>query len=224
MVSTRLIIVIFAICFTASILQADDGIHGQENQPSTKLDVVDQKNLGQPGGNLEKHGFPTFHPLIVHFPIVLIIAAFPFYLLGMLRRRIVFRRSGIALASFGFLGALLAGYVFHPHTVGLTPAAQSALSNHDLFASATLYLGAIAVALGTLTCTNRFQGIRLQAAALAILLLSVVMVSLAGHYGAKLVHIHGVGPKGQFLVREHISLHIPFFGQNFGKIHLAKEG
>ncbi len=213
MVSTRLFVFIVGFCFMAAVLQADDAIHGKENQPPTKLEAVDQEALGQTGENLEKHGFPTFHPLIVHFPIVLIIAGFPFYLLGMLRQRIVFRRSGIVLASFGFLGALLAGYVFHPHTVGLTPAAQSVLSNHDLFASATLYLVAIAVALGALTCTHRFQGLTLQASASVILLLSVVMVSLDGHYGAKLVHMHGVGPKGHFLVTEHISLHIPFFSQ-----------
>ncbi|NIO06949.1 MAG: hypothetical protein GTO40_02755 [Deltaproteobacteria bacterium] len=157
--------------------------------------------------------FPTFHPLIVHFPIVLIIAAFPFYLLGMLRQQIILRRSGIALASFGFLGALLAGYVFHPHTVGLNAASQNALWSHDLFAGATLYLSAAAVAVGGLTCTSRFQRYSLQTSTSILLLLSLVMVSLAGHYGAKLVHIHGVGPKGQYLVKEHISLHLPLFGK-----------
>ncbi len=213
MLSTPFFVLIFAFFLSASVLHPSDGTHNQENQPSTKLKVVDQKELGHTEENLAREGFPTFHPLIVHFPIVLTVAAFPFYLLGMLRRQMILRRSGIVLAFFGFLGALLAGYVFHPHTVGLTAASQNALWSHDLFASLTLYLMAIAVPLGTLTCTRRFSRFSLQASTTVLLLLSVVMVGLAGHYGAKLVHIHGVGPKGQFLVKEHISLHVPFFGQ-----------
>ena len=212
MVDTRFFVLIFAFFLTAPVIYASDGTHNHENQSSTNLNIVDQTERGHSDEESAREEFPTFHPLIVHFPIVLIIAAFPFYLLGVLRGNIVFRRSGMVLASFGFLGALLAGYVFHPHTVGLTSAAQNALSNHDLFASATLYLTAIAMALGTLTCTHRFPRFSLQVSTTVLLLLSVVMVSLAGHYGAKLVHIHGVGPKGQFLVTEHVSLHIPFFG------------
>jgi uncharacterized membrane protein len=209
-----------ALFLTVPALYAHESQQGGSGEPEMKLEEPQKRTVPPAGdtimGRLEREvpaEFPTFHPLVVHFPIVLLIAAFPFYLFGMLRQRILLRQAGMVLGAFGFLGALLAGYVFHPHTVGLTPEARNVLSNHDLFAGLTLYIAFIAIVVGGLTCSARFRGFNLQALASILLLLTVLTVSLAGHYGAKLVHIYGVGPQGQFLEREHISVHIPFFGE-----------
>jgi uncharacterized membrane protein len=212
MPQAQLALFIFAWFLTVPLLHADEGKHGNETPLYGKVVRAQITPPGTPGDKILKEGkFPTFHPLITHFPIVLIIAAIPFYAWGAARRRIVFRRSGMILAAFGFLGALLAGYVFHPHTEGLSPAAQEALSNHNFYATMTLYLTAIAIGIGVLTCMQRFQGLSLQATASIFLLLSALAVSITGHYGATLVHIYGVGPKGDFLSKEHIGIHIPIF-------------
>ena len=211
MIRSKLIWLIFAHVFLYSVAYGLASAHEASPQPEQIIVAAEHVMPETRPSNLAPREFPTFHPLIVHFPIALILAALPFYLLGVIRRQLVLRQSGIVLAAAGLFGGILAGYVFHPHTTGLNVEAATVLSNHDLFATLTLYVAAIAVALGALTCTKHIHNVSLQATVSALLLLSTITVSLAGHYGAMLVHLYGVGPEGHYLVIEHIDVHIPGF-------------
>ncbi len=141
--------------------------------------------------------FPTLHPLVVHFPIVLLLLAAILYPVGLIFRNDTLIRTGIAVGAVGLIGGVVAAYFVHPHTTGLTPEARAVLANHDFFAYATIYTAAAALALQLAGLGLRRRWLEFVAA--ATMLAAAVLVSAAGHFGAELTHLHGVGPRGEFL-------------------------
>ena len=143
--------------------------------------------------------FPTLHPLVVHFPIMLILLAAIVQLVSLF----IFRReiswAVIFLTVFGALGAYLSSGVFHPHTSGLSENAQRLLEEHELYADWTLWLaiaGVAAKVISNFLLDRRWWS---EAIVSVTLILAAVAVGLAGHHGAELVHKEGVGPQGRFL-------------------------
>jgi uncharacterized membrane protein len=143
--------------------------------------------------------FPTLHPLVVHFPIMLIILAAAFQVVSML----VFRREMgwvvVVMAFLGSVGAYLASNVFHPHTTGLTENAQRLLVEHELFAAYSLWLAASGFVLKSVSQFFLERRWWSEAVVTIVLLGAAVAVAWAGHHGAELVHKEGVGPRGNFL-------------------------
>jgi uncharacterized membrane protein len=147
--------------------------------------------------------FPNTHPLIVHFPIMLLMVAAAVLLANILFLRKELDWVATMAALIGFITAYLAANYNHPHTDGLTAHAQLVLDQHDLYAEWTVYLGAIGL-VAQLLSQFLFKGKRWSVAVAALILTgSAYAVSMAGHYGAQLVHIEGVGPQGKFLEKHH---------------------
>ncbi|NOS93194.1 MAG: hypothetical protein HOP30_14835 [Cyclobacteriaceae bacterium] len=147
--------------------------------------------------------FPTLHPLIVHFAIVLIIVAAGLQLLNliMLKKEVSWIIAGILLT--GVLAAWFASRNFHPHTHGISEHAQLVLDQHDKWADWTINLGIVGLVLQAVNLFA-FKGKRWAAAVVALILIgSAYSVSRAGHYGSQLVHIEGIGPQGKYLEMEH---------------------
>jgi uncharacterized membrane protein len=147
--------------------------------------------------------FPTLHPLIVHFAIVLIIVAAGLQLLNLwlIKSEISWIVAGILL--FGVLAAWFAAKNFHPHTHGISEHAKLVLDQHDKWADWTINSGFVALLLQIVNLFV-FKTKRWAAVLVAIVLaVSAYSVSRAGHYGAQLVHIEGIGPQGKFLEMEH---------------------
>lgn len=143
--------------------------------------------------------FSNLHPLVVHFPIVLLLLAF----ISQLASFFVFREplSWITLLLLlgGVIGAVLASNVFHPHTTGLTEEMQKMLETHEFYASLTLWFAIIALFLKIIS--HNWLNKKTWAEIIVLLVLggSAVTVSLAGHLGAQLVHLEGIGPKGNHI-------------------------
>ena len=146
--------------------------------------------------------FPNLHPLIVHFPIVLLLLA---ALLSI--ANIFFLKRDVdwiitIFTGLGALGAYAAGRWFHPHAHDLTEQMQAVLDQHDLYADWTIWLSITAFVLQLIS-----QFI-LKQKRWAVIVVSLVLagaaysVSQAGHYGSQLVYIEGVGPKGHYLESE----------------------
>lgn len=158
--------------------------------PSSEVTVETAESLTE---------FPTLHPLVVHFPIMLIILAAAFQIVSLF----VFRRemgwSVVFLALLGTIGAYLSSNVFHPHTAGLTENAQRLLVEHELFADYTFWLGAAGLVLKIVSQFILARRWWSEAATTIVLLGAAVAVAIAGHHGAELVHKEGVGPRGNFL-------------------------
>ena len=147
--------------------------------------------------------FPTLHPLIVHFAIVLIIVAAGIQLLNLyfMKKEIAWIITAILFA--GVLAAWLAGRNFHPHTHGISAHAQLVLDQHDKWADWTTYSGIIALILQGVNLFV-YKDKRWAAAVVAVVLaVSSFSVASAGHYGSQLVHIEGIGPQGKFLEMGH---------------------
>ena len=162
---------------------------------------IDSPSLTAPA-EVHDHGlaeFPTLHPLVVHFPIVLVIIAAIFQILSLFVFRREFSWAVVFLALFGAIGAYLASNVFHPHTTELNENAQRLLLEHELYAELTFWLaagGLVAKLVSNFIFQRPWWG---ETIATLALVGAAVVVALAGHHGAELVHKEGVGPKGMFL-------------------------
>lgn len=146
--------------------------------------------------------FDNLHPLVVHFPIVLLLFA---ALLQGIQLFVLKRNLDwviLFLIGTGFIGAYVAGTYVHPHTHGLTDIAQKVLDNHDKYADWTIWSSALAAVLKVISLFWIKLNRGFEIAVLLVMAFSAFSVSQAGHYGAQLVYIQGVGPQGQYLETE----------------------
>ena len=143
--------------------------------------------------------FPTLHPLVVHFPIVLLLlAAF-----SQMASLFVFKNElswvTMLLVTGGFIGAYVAGNNVHPHTVELEGMAAKILTEHENYANYTVWLSGIAALLKIVSHFFLKRKLWSEILVTALLIGSTYCVSTAGHLGAQLIHIEGIGAKGNFL-------------------------
>jgi uncharacterized membrane protein len=190
----------------------------------TMVDTTHVKTIdAEPAGDLIAgfNQFPSLHPIIVHFAIVLILVAAVMQIINifLLRKELEWI---IAFFLFcGLIAGIIAGGRLHPHTIGLSNHAMMVLSKHDQWAELTIITSSIALSLHAvhLFFVRRskrlvkapgqrirfdFRFYRGLAVVIAIILIAATFCVLrTGHYGAQLVHIEGVGPQGRFLESEH---------------------
>ena len=165
--------------------------HGHQEMPST---IVKAKFSD----------FPTLHPLFVHFPIVLLILAALAQILALFLWKKEMSIITMVLLAAGFAGAWLVSSLFHPHTHDLSDAAQQVLDLHEDYASYAKWLSAFGLVL---KITGHFffkRKLWIEVAVVLVLAGAAWSVIHAGHYGAALVHLHSVGPEGEYLeMHEH---------------------
>lgn len=148
--------------------------------------------------------FPNYHPLVVHFPIVLLIFAAVFQLLAFLFYKKEMSIAAILLIAVGVVSVWLASNTFHGHAGELPERIRAIFEEHERMADYTLWFSAAALAVKIVSHSLLSRRWWSEAAALALLAGAAVTVSIAGHHGAQLVHIEGVGPKGNYLeIHEH---------------------
>jgi uncharacterized membrane protein len=143
--------------------------------------------------------FPHIHPLIVHFPIMLLMIAAAMQFLNILFLKKELNWAVTIMVLVGFVTAYASSHWSHPHTSGLSAHAELVLEQHDKYADYTVYLAGLGL-LAQLLSVLVFRGKRWSIAVATVILIGAgYAVSMAGHYGAQLVHIEGIGPQGKFL-------------------------
>ena len=146
-------------------------------------------------------GFPNLHPLVVHFPIVLILISAALQAVLVFKDWPPVRWITLAIMAGGFAGALAASTVFHAMPMGLSPKAADVFSDHEKYASYALWLSGITLLLGGV---GEFFQLRRRAFDILVLVAALAAagsVSVAGHHGAQLVYIAGVGPQGHMVMK-----------------------
>lgn len=147
--------------------------------------------------------FPNYHPLVVHFPLILLIIATLMQFVVVYKKIKIYNLTVAALTILGFISAVLAATVFHAEPAhNINPVAKRIFESHQQFAFITLVLIGIASLIkiaGAFWVDKRW----IEITALLILSVSAVTVSIAGHHGSELVYKHGIGAKGEMLEEDH---------------------
>lgn len=143
--------------------------------------------------------FPNLHPLVVHFPVVLLLLSFFSQLIGLFIYRKEFSWLTMFLLLGGFVGALFAGMVFHPDVKGIPDKALRILEAHDTYAMWTMWLSGIALGLKVISHFFLKRKTWIEIIVMLVITGSAVTVTLTGHLGAEMVYIDDVGPGGHGL-------------------------
>jgi len=139
------------------------------------------------------------HPMLVHFPIALLIAGFFSDVLGLFVKKEFFTRAGFYLLILGTLGAIAAVITGHMAGDGIEAGwLKQAVEVHEDAGTLTLWLALITSAFRIiLVWFEKYRG-ALKAVALVLFLATVLSVARTGYYGGELVYKHAAGVELSF--------------------------
>ncbi|GET28897.1 DUF2231 domain-containing protein [Prolixibacter sp. SD074] len=139
------------------------------------------------------------HPMLVHFPIALLLAGFFSDVLGLFVKKEFFTRAGFYLLILGTLGAIAAVITGHMAGDGIEAGALGqAVEVHEDAGTLTLWLALITSAFRiVLVWFKKYRG-ALKTLALVFFLATVLSVARTGYYGGELVYKHAAGVELSF--------------------------
>ena len=141
-----------------------------------------------------------FHPLVVHFPIALLIVAALFDLVALALKRPDLSAAAFylqALAAAGAVASYFTGEAAEEgaeHLAERLPAVEAVLERHEDLGKIVMWaaLALVALRLGLLLkAKSEVAGVRALTAALSLAL--AVLVGLTGYFGGQLVYEYGAG-------------------------------
>lgn len=135
---------------------------------------------------------PVLHPLLVHFPLTLLLVAAPVALVWAVRKTAFWRGVTLlllALGTLGALGAYLTGEAVEEQSEGV-PIVEIFVEQHETLGLWTLIVaGAATLVVATLVWRERSRRLPGAARWLAVVLAvaAAVLVAWTGHLGALMV-------------------------------------
>ena len=135
------------------------------------------------------------HPMIVHFPIALLIVGFLSDLLGLIFKKDFFSRTGFYLLILGTIGVVAAYLTGTSAGEGITEAGtlKQALETHENAGELALWIMVFAALFRiALVFTKKYKGV-FQLIGLLIFFVGVLSIARTGFYGGELVFKHAAG-------------------------------
>ncbi len=135
------------------------------------------------------------HPMIVHFPIALLIVGFVSDLAGLILKKDFFSRTGFYLLILGAIGVVAAYLTGNAAGDGLTEAGtlKQALETHEDAAELTLWIiSAAALFRIVLVFLKKYVGV-FKWISLIVFLAGVLSIARTGFYGGELVFKNAAG-------------------------------
>ena len=159
--------------------------------------------------------YPSLHVVVIHFPIAFICLA-PLFDFGCLifRDRVWLDRAATLLYVMGTIGAgtaYLAGERAAEALVEISPAAESALADHESLATLTL-IALVIVSLTRLWVTWLSRNDRrisfgvFRLAAIPVALVGLALLALTADRGGSLVYGHGLGVETEHIETSELEL------------------
>jgi uncharacterized membrane protein len=135
------------------------------------------------------------HPIVVHFPIALLVVGLLVDVAGLALRRDWLKKAGLLLLILGTLGAVAAARTGEgdEEAVEETPAVEEVLETHEDSGKLTMwfFLGVTVLRAG-LTWWRKFPA-AVHWIFTAIWVAGLVLLIRTAHYGGELVYHHGTG-------------------------------
>ncbi|MBN2616648.1 MAG: DUF2231 domain-containing protein [Bacteroidales bacterium] len=135
------------------------------------------------------------HPMIVHFPIALLLTGLLFDIIGLFAKKAFFSKAGFYLLILGTLGVAVAYLTGHFAGSGITEqgALKQALETHQAAAELTVWLVSITAAFRmVIEIFKKYKGV-FKALAFVLFLASALAIARTGYYGGELVYKHAAG-------------------------------
>ena len=144
--------------------------------------------------NAINYDLVTLHPMVVHLPIGLLMAAIAFELWYLLQKNTAFRFASRATFVLGCLGAIaaLGSGILADHELGHEYAAHNLAHTHR-----NVMIASTAIWLLSLFVISKFQALleRFRFLHLSLYLITAALFFLGAHIGGELVYDHAVGIK-----------------------------
>ncbi|TWI77683.1 putative membrane protein [Lacibacter cauensis] len=148
--------------------------------------------------------FPSLHPLVVHFPIVLILLAAALQAVLVWKDLKQIKWVTLIIMAGAFLSSLAASTIFHAMPSADAPkAAMEIFEQHEKYAQLTLWMSGITFLLKSIGVFFKINRRSFEIIVLMAAIIAAIFLSIAGHHGAKLTHVAGVGPMGRYLMKGH---------------------
>lgn len=135
------------------------------------------------------------HPMIVHFPIALLIVGLLADAVGLFSKKDFFSKAGFYLLILGTIGVVAAYLSGDLAGDGVTEAGplKQALETHEAAAELSILLISIAALVRiAFVAIKRYSG-SLKWVAFALFLIGVLSIARTGYYGGELVYKHAAG-------------------------------
>ena len=140
--------------------------------------------------------FPNLHPLLVHFPIVLLLLAL------LAQSMVLFFKDNKTFKwiSFFFMATgCLSAYIAMQNGTHISGDADEKVfaifDTHLLFARITLW-SSLVISIIRLAVIKWYPRRWMEFVLLGLFTVTAITVSITAHHGAQLVYIYGVGPQG----------------------------
>jgi uncharacterized membrane protein len=148
--------------------------------------------------------FPSLHPLAVHFPIVLILLAAALQAVLVWKDLKQIKWVTLVIVGGAFISSLAASTIFHAEPSANAPkAALKIFEQHEKYAQLTLWMSGITFLLKSIGVFFKINRRSFEIIVLIAAIIAAIFLSIAGHHGAKLTHVAGVGPMGRYLMEGH---------------------